>query len=560
MGTLQYILNTSPYFPILATLVFGFLIGKITIGRFYLGSILGILIMGVVIGQIGVEIDPSLRWILFGLFMYVVGYQGCYQFINTLQIHKKSILLASILMSVVPLIAVAIASQLFDIGIYTAIGIAAGSFIHPEIMSVTTEAIQQFVGLSNQGKTVAINELYMGYALTVIFGIAGPVIILKWIFPIMVKWNNTDKDLHLQQGSFYDNSSRGNRANTVANVVRRSFQVNVDSTVIGKTIQQLNAPSVDVTFELESNDKDESSHISAGDIITITGRSNTLFYFDDNILGSELSLEDNVSIVDGSTMVMISASHFVGSTLQQIKRKVNENTFREVCFTRIVRARKEILITPEIVLQKNDILQLTGNDVDIKLAESYFKTFAEDAWYHQLLFGFGLVIAYLISLWHISLGGLYLYFSLGITSLISGGVIGYLCNRNVPLALFPNETACHIRRLSLAGFVAISGLYFGPITMSVISDVGVDVFLIGCGVVITSQLVSFAICYLLFRLKSSADISSIVNGSHSAGIGFPDLYGRDFNRSVIFSFSVSYVSSSVLMLMMVSIVLRFIPS
>ena len=558
MDTLQYILNTSPYFPVLVTLVLGLIVGKLTIGRFCLGSTLGILTIAVIVGQVGVKVDPDLMWLFFGVFMYVVGYQGYYQLVGVIKDHKKSIIIASILMSFVPLIVVAVASQLFDINIYKAIGIAAGSFIHPEIIPVATETIQQLVGLSNQTKEIAINELYIGYALTVILGIAGTVIILKWLFPIMVKRSNTDNYINLQRDLFFSEPNKGNCVNTVGNVVRRSFQVNVHSTVIGKTIKQLNAPSVDVTFELESNDKDEFSLITTGDIITITGRSNTLYYFDDNILGNELPLDDNQCAIEEHTMIMVSSTPFVGSKLQSVKCKINENTFREVCVTQVIRAREEMVLTPELVLKKNDVIQLIGHGVDIKLAGSYFKTSAEDVWHHQLLFGFGLVIAYLISLCHISLGSLNLYFSLGITSLISGVVIGYSCNKNIPLALMPKEISNHIRRLSLGGFIAISGLYFGPITINAISDVGVNVFFIGCGIVALSQLVYFAICYSLFMRSSSAASASYARKTPGAGSGFSDPYSQYLNRSVMLSFSISYVSSSMLMLILVSSALNLI--
>ena len=183
METLQNIFNFSPYFPILITLVLGFLVGKISVGRFSLGSIVGTLLVGMLVGLNGVEITPSVRWVFFGFFMYVVGYQGGYHLISTLKLRKKSILLASVLMSLVAVSTLAIASWLFELDPYMAIGMTAGSFVHPEIISAAIYAIGDFSGVSEATKNLAQSEIILGYILTVIFGVLGPVIMMSWFFP-----------------------------------------------------------------------------------------------------------------------------------------------------------------------------------------------------------------------------------------------------------------------------------------------------------------------------------------------------------------------------------------
>ena len=77
---LHAVLSARPELAIFAALVVGYAIGAIKLGPFQLGGVAGTLLAALVIGQIGVQIDPSLQRFMFTLFIYALGFSVAPQF------------------------------------------------------------------------------------------------------------------------------------------------------------------------------------------------------------------------------------------------------------------------------------------------------------------------------------------------------------------------------------------------------------------------------------------------------------------------------------------------
>ena len=84
MELLRHLFTLEPLLALFTTIALGYLVGKIKIGSFVLGGIAGTLLVGVVIGQLGVNINSGIKAIFFALFIYAVGFQGGPQFFHAL--------------------------------------------------------------------------------------------------------------------------------------------------------------------------------------------------------------------------------------------------------------------------------------------------------------------------------------------------------------------------------------------------------------------------------------------------------------------------------------------
>ena len=76
MELLHRLFTAEPLIALFITIALGYFVGKLKLGRFVLGGIAGTLLVGVVIGQLGVNIDRGIKGIFFALFIYAVGFQG----------------------------------------------------------------------------------------------------------------------------------------------------------------------------------------------------------------------------------------------------------------------------------------------------------------------------------------------------------------------------------------------------------------------------------------------------------------------------------------------------
>lgn len=80
MKAIQALFVDQPLVALFITIALGYLLGKLKVGTFVLGGIAGTLIVGVLIGQLGITLNPAIKTIFFALFIYAVGFQGGPQF------------------------------------------------------------------------------------------------------------------------------------------------------------------------------------------------------------------------------------------------------------------------------------------------------------------------------------------------------------------------------------------------------------------------------------------------------------------------------------------------
>jgi len=67
-------LRDNPEIAVFLAIALGILLGRIKLGSFHLGSVAGALLMGLLIGQIGLQVPHELKSVFFALFIYAVGF------------------------------------------------------------------------------------------------------------------------------------------------------------------------------------------------------------------------------------------------------------------------------------------------------------------------------------------------------------------------------------------------------------------------------------------------------------------------------------------------------
>mgnify|MGYP003411305242 CR=1 FL=1 len=67
------------------SLAVGYVLGKIRIGGFQVGSVLGTLVAGLLIGQVGVTVPAAMRTVFFLMFLFAIGYRIGPQFFRSLR-------------------------------------------------------------------------------------------------------------------------------------------------------------------------------------------------------------------------------------------------------------------------------------------------------------------------------------------------------------------------------------------------------------------------------------------------------------------------------------------
>ena len=69
-----------PELAFFVTITLGYAIGRLRIGTFTLGAVTGVLLAGVLVGQLGITLPGAIKQIFFLLFLFSIGYRTGPQF------------------------------------------------------------------------------------------------------------------------------------------------------------------------------------------------------------------------------------------------------------------------------------------------------------------------------------------------------------------------------------------------------------------------------------------------------------------------------------------------
>ena len=79
------VLHDRPEVAFFVTITLGYALGRLRIGSFTLGAVTGVLLAGVMVGQLGITLPPALKQVLFLLFLFSIGYRTGPQFFRGLK-------------------------------------------------------------------------------------------------------------------------------------------------------------------------------------------------------------------------------------------------------------------------------------------------------------------------------------------------------------------------------------------------------------------------------------------------------------------------------------------
>ncbi len=79
------LLRQYPELAVFLTLAIGFYVGRLKIGGCAIGSVTGVLLTGLIIGQADIPISPAIKAIFFLFFLFAVGYGVGPQFFHGLK-------------------------------------------------------------------------------------------------------------------------------------------------------------------------------------------------------------------------------------------------------------------------------------------------------------------------------------------------------------------------------------------------------------------------------------------------------------------------------------------
>ena len=221
------ILREYPTLALFLTVGLGFLIGKIRIGSFSLGSVTAVLLVGVAVGQLEIPMSGPVKMVFFMMFLFSIGYSVGPEFFKSLRGQGSRQVIFAVLMSSMCFGVTILIAHIFGYTKGETVGLFSGSQTCSALLGVGSEAIQR-LGLPEAELKSQQNIIPVCYAVTYIFGTLGTVIILGNLGPKLlgglekVKKQTAELEKELNTKDWASDPARVNVLRTVA---YRSYRV-----------------------------------------------------------------------------------------------------------------------------------------------------------------------------------------------------------------------------------------------------------------------------------------------------------------------------------------------
>src|SRR5476649_94442 len=137
------VLHQVPELALFLALGLGYAVGQIRFGPIQLGGVCGTLIVALLIGQLGVTLDASVKNVFFMLFIFALGYAGGPQFFANLNAKGLRLGILCLIEVVAVLALVLLATYFLGLDQGTAAGMMAGAATESAVVGTATDAISK---------------------------------------------------------------------------------------------------------------------------------------------------------------------------------------------------------------------------------------------------------------------------------------------------------------------------------------------------------------------------------------------------------------------------------
>lgn len=477
-------LRTNPEIAIFLALALGFLIGGIKIGKFALGNVTGVLLAGVLIGQLNISISPNVKSVFFLMFLFAVGYSVGPQFFRGLKSDGLPQVLFAIVVCVACLLSAFLAAKLAGYNMGQAAGLLSGACTISAVLGVASDTMKQ-LGLPPEKYQAMVDAMPVAYAVTYLYGTAGSAWFLASIGPKLLRVNLAKEcaDYEAKMGGAAD---ADDQMSAYQRLATRAYQVREGSKFAGKTIAEFEGQfTMPRVFILRVRQGSKifaavpKAVIHPGDVLGLAGPRELLLKIETDI-GPEVDDRELFDVPVEVLDVVITSKEFAGKTLLEIRQSDAAQEVHGVFLRKLIRAGQEMPFNAGTKVDRGDVVQIVGPTEEVeKVAKRLGYADRATDKTDMVFMGLGIVIGALIGAIVINVGNVPLSLSTSGGALMAGLVCGWLRSVNRTFGRIPGPALWVFNNIGLTAFIAVVGITTGPSFVAGLKSAGLSLFLWG---------------------------------------------------------------------------------
>lgn len=496
MDTIVHFMVNNQVFTLFVCMALGFAIGNYKIGgKFNIGATVGTLIVTLIVGQIGAfPRNEMLGTIFFGAFMFSVGYRIGPQLLVSLRLFGVRIVIASLFWMVT--------AFLVGWGLFAAChigpGIAAGVISGSLTQSATVASSLQTIGalpVSQAVKTTYEAQLPVAYALTYVFGTLGVIIFLRDLAPKMMGISIEQRGPQMARKYHF-------HAKNPNPTWRRTYQIAVDSPLVGKTIAEFNKwtnyhiIALAVFHGHEMTDHLEYQ-IKPGDLVTVIGYA---VHFD------RLHQVRGIKEVLTPTNAPKERKFVLGKKFKPVQLAILRQHGVFINIQDPITGNEQLVNQ----LRPGDVISLTGNTSrTAKILHQLGRWATTDQAINYVLFSLGIGGASLLGIIGLKLNGIPLQLGNGTAALIMGLILSSWIDRHRDYKSIPETVTNFMQSFGLTLFVGTVGLQSAQAFTGAIKSLGFGVLIVGAVISIVPHLLTLLFGRYVLRMEPLALLGAL---------------------------------------------------
>jgi putative transport protein len=546
-------LRERPELAFFVTITLGYAVGRVRIGSFTLGAVTGVLLAGVLIGQVAITLPDAVKQVFFLLFLFSIGYRTGPQFFQGLKKDGLAQAAITVIYGLVALILTYVAARVLGYDLGTAAGLLAGAFTESATIGTAGDAIAH-LPIDTDLRAALANKIPVAFAVTYLIGVVVAAWFLAQIGPRIL-----GVDLAAECRAYEDEMGGGSQSGTPVWRVFdiRTFEIGSGSAVARRSVAEVERLIEGARLFVDRVRRGSTTEspgpdfvLAEGDVIAVAGRHELLIEHAPK-LGSEVAAGGLVPGVAEVVDVIVTQKRFDGARLAELAEFPET---RGVFLRTLKRSGVEVPIAPATAVNRGDVLTLVGRPELVKRATALLGVADRVTDATDMVFvGLGIVLGALIGIPALALGALELGLSVSVGVLLGGLVFGWLRSVRPVLGRVPTPTLWIFESLGLTGFIAVVGLSAGPDFVRGLEESGLSLVVAAAIVLVATQTIALLAGRLFFRMHPGI-LLGVVAG---AGTATPALAAiQEVAKSSVptLGYGVSYAVGNVLLALWGSVI------
>ena len=553
--TILQFLQTQPVFNLFLILGAGLLVGKIRIGNIELGSVTGVLFVGLIAGHLGLPIPKASHDIGFLLFIYCVGVQAGPRFWGAFKQDGGRYFTLALVTACTGAVLTIAFSRYLELPQGFAPGMLAGALTSTPTLVAASDALNKGVAISNGLSLQQVaDNLSAAYAMTYVFGLGGLILFISFM-PKIFRIDIEAEARQLAKASWLHSVRDTAEAMRIKDTPTvRFYRIENPEIVdrdIGEEEYTLAAEIPRIKRDGEVFAPDYDLHLKLGDIVAVVAPKQ-VHHKALKLFGPEVFDQELYDRSTESMSIVVSNKAFVGKTLEEM-----DFTRKHHCaLIRLSRGGLDLPRRPDLRLRRGDILVFTGAIPQLQALAKQLG-FEESRWQKTDLvtFVFGIALGLLLGIPTITLGGTKIGLGTAGGVLLAGIMLGMLHSRYVVFGRLPTAARHVLMELGLLLFMADVAVNAGSSIVETSQIVGIELVLAGAAVTIIPVLVCFSIGRYLMRMNSALLLGAIT-GSMTSTAALRQINDRAQSSLPTLGYVGSYAFANVLLAIVGSVIMR----